>query len=340
MFLRSVFLRSVFLRSVLLRSVFLRSGSVLVVSLLAFLFGVAGPAEAAPSSALLPVMAPDLLQPQKRAIEERIRVVAAQSGMELQAAADTARGLADAKQVGAACNIESLACQAQMGVLLGVKQVLVARVSSDWSGDRIELRLLDALRGSTLRETTQPLPKDAALRTRVLDGAVLRVIAPAKTGTLVVDAAPASPLFVDGVAISVREQKTTVEGLAPGPHDVELRPEGAAVDAKRAVVVAGQSVEVAFGLPSSAEGPSPEGPPPSAEAQAALWPWLVGGGAIIAAASGAAAGGLQAALEYTPMDREQRDALQVTGISLLGTTAVGVVLAGAGGVLLAMEDQP
>lgn len=314
---------------------FLRSGSVLVVSLLGFLLGAAGPAGAAPSSALLPVMAPDLLQPQKRAIEERIRVVAAQSGMELQAAADTARGLADAKQVGAACNIESLACQAQMGVLLGVKQVLVARVSSDWSGDRIELRLLDALRGSTLREVTQPLPKDAALRPRVLDGAVLRVIAPAKTGNLVVDAPPASPLFVDGVAIPAREQKTRVEGLAPGPHDVELRPAGAPVEAKRVVVAAGQSVDVTFGL-----APPPQGPPPSADAQAALWPWLVGGGAIIAAASGAAAGGLQAALEYTPMEREQRDALQVTGISLLGTTAVGVVLAGAGGVLLAMEDQP
>lgn len=297
--------------------------------------------------ALLPVMAPDLLEPQKRAIDERIRDVAAASGLAVQAESDTAQGIAEAKGAGAACNIESLACQAQMGVLLGVKHVLVARVSSDWAGDRFELRMLDALRGSTIRETSQPLPKDAAARDRVLHGAILRVLAPEKTGSLLVQAPPGSPLLVDGVSVATTERETRVDGLVPAVHHVELRADGRAAETVQVTVGAGALATVAIGVEapgaagaSATSGTSgAPGTPDPAAGGGALGPWLLGGGAALAAASGAAAGALQATLEYTAMERQQRSALQVTGITLLGSTAVGILVAGAGGVLM-LGDAP
>lgn len=285
-----------------------------------------------PTVAVLPLMAPDLLEPQKRAIDERIRTLAADNGVALQAAGETQKNLEKAKGAGAGCNLESLACQAQMGVLLGMKEVLVARVASDWAGDRLELRLLDALRGSTLRETTQLLPKDPALRTRVIDGAVLRIFAPKKTGSVVVTAPAGAPVFLDGVALTAQQAQQPIEGLIAGPHDVELRPEGKPGESKRVVVEAGKSVAVQLG-PQDAPPPPPPEPSPLG--------WIVlGSGAALATVAVAGAGGLQAALEYTPMERATRGALQVTGLTLLGATAVGVAVAGAGGALVAVEAMP
>jgi hypothetical protein len=285
-----------------------------------------------PAAALLPIVAPDLLEPQKRQIADRIRATAADDGLVLQSAADTASGIEQARKAGAACNAESLACQAQLGVLLGVKEVLVARVASDWTGDRLELRLLDAVRGQTVRETTQALPKDGARRDRVLEGAILRVIAPARTGAILVDVPPGASLQVDGVAVVVNDPPLTLEGLAPGEHELELGKVGDVK--KRVVVTAGQTSRVS--LMTGETGPDQPEPKPAEEA--ALWPWLLGGGAAVAALAGGAAGGLQAALEYSAMERGQRAALQVTGIGLLGATAAGVVVAGVGGVLFALED--
>lgn len=294
--------------------------------------GLAASSARAEGAALLPLMAPDLLEPQKRAIEERIRAVAAENGMALQPGAETARNIEDAKKAGAACNIESLACQAQMGVLLGTDQVIVARVASDWAGDRLELRLLDALRGATLREAARLLPKDPALRTRVADGVILAVIAPKKAGALSVIGHD-GPVFLDGVAVASPD---LVDALAPGPHDLEVRPEGKPVVTQQVVVLSGETTTLDLGGkgPDDGNGNGTGTPQP---ATTSTGMWLVGGGAVLAAAAGAGAGGLQAALEYAPMERGTRSALQLTGISLLGATAVGVVVAGAGGVMMAME---
>ena len=296
------------------------------------------------SAALLPLMAPDLLEPQKRAIDERFRAIAADNGIALQPAAATASGIEMAKKAGAACNLESLACQAQMGVLLGTKQVIVARVASDWAGDRLELRLLDALRGTTLREATQLLPKDADLRARVADGVILAVLAPKKTGSLTLTAGEGS-LFLDGVALTAQAAKAKIDGLAPGPHDVELRAEGRPAQHKRVAVIGGETVAVAIGAPAAASSTTTtttttRGPNAATDDRSSLALWLVGGGAAVAAAAGAGAGGLQAALEYSSMERPTRSALQITGISLLGATAIGVVVASAGGVMMASEQAP
>jgi hypothetical protein len=287
---------------------------------------VAATSARADGAALLPLMAPDLLEPQKRALDERIRAIAAENGITLQPGAETARSIEDAKKAGAACNIESLACQAQMGVLLGTDQVIVARVASDWAGDRLELRLLDALRGSTLREAARHLPKDSALRTRVADGVILAVLAPKKAGALSI-ANHGGPVFLDGVPISTPE---LIDALTPGPHDLEVRPEGKPVTKQQVVIVAGETQKLDLG-DEAATGSVPE------PATTSTGVWLVGGGAVLAAAAGVGAGGLQAALELAPMERGTRSALQLTGISLLGATALGVVVAGAGGVMMAME---
>jgi hypothetical protein len=294
-----------------------------------FLVATSATSAHADGAALLPIMAPDLLEPQKRALDERIRAVAADNGLALQAGAETARSIDDAKKAGAACNIESLACQAQMGVLLGTDQVIVARVASDWAGDRLELRLLDALRGTTLREAARLLPKDPALRARVADGVILAVLAPQKAGSLSVSGHD-GPVFLDGVAVASPE---LVDALAPGPHDLEVRAEGKAAMNQQVVVVSGETTKVELGAKDASNGTGT--PPPPATTSTGLW--LVGGGAVLAAAAGAGAGGLQAALEYAPMERGTRGALQLTGISLLGATAVGVLVAGAGGVMMAME---
>ena len=302
-----------------------------VVLLIALVASMAAHADAA---AVLPLMAPDLLEPQKRAIVARIRAIAAENGVTLQPAAETAKGMEQAKKAGAACNIESLACQAQMGVLLGTTQVVVARVASDWAGDRLELRLLDALRGATLREATHVLPKDAELRTRVVDGVILSVLAPTKTGSITIVAGE-GVLLLDGVAIAPAAAKVPIEGLAPGPHDVELRVEGQAAQKASVVVKSGATISVAV-------GPAPvvptKAPPVAPPQETSMGIWLVGGGAALATAAGIGAGSLQAALEYSAMERDTRSALQVTGISLLGATAVGVVVAGAGGVMMLGEE--
>lgn len=299
---------------------------VLVPGLVALVAAIGSTNARADGAALLPIMAPDLLEPQKRALDERIRAVAAENGIALQPATETARSIEDAKKAGAACNIESLACQAQMGVLLGTDQVIVAHVASDWAGDRLELRLLDALRGSTLREAARILPKDPALRTRVMDGVILAVLAPKKAGALSV-LGNGGPVFLDGVAVASPE---LVDALAPGEHDLEVRAEGKPVNKQQIVVVSGETTTLDLGEKDGALVT-----PPPATTSTGLW--LVGGGAVLAAAAGASAGGLQAALEYAPMERGTRGALQIAGVSLLGATAVGVVVAGAGGVMMAME---
>lgn len=286
----------------------------------------------AQTAALLPIMAPDLLEPQKRAIEARIRALASESGVALQAAADTRKGIDQAKKAGAACNLESAACQAQIGVLLGATVVIVARVASDWAGDRLQLRLLDALRGSTVREAARLLPKEAELRERVIDGVILSVLAPTKTGSLDLKAGSGAVLL-DGVALDAAAAGTRIEGLAPGPHELELRAEGQAPLRQRVEIKSAQTTALTLGVIKD-DAPAPPQKTPS------LAPWLVGGGAALAAAAGATAGGLQAALEYSAMERGTRDALQITGLSMLGATAVGVVVAGVGGVMLATEGAP
>lgn len=287
------------------------------------------------TAALLPLMAPDLLEPQKRAIEERIRTLAAEHGLALQPAAETRKGIDQAKKAGAACSLESLACQAQIGVLVGASLVIVARVASDWAGDRLELRLLDALRGATVREATHLLPKEAALRERVIDGVILSVLAPKQTGSLELKAG-AGAVTLDGVALDPAAARGRIEGLAPGPHQLELRVEGQAPALQTVVIQSGQTATLALGVVKD-EAPPP--PPPAPEGPT-LAPWLVGGGALLAAAAGATAGGLQAALEYSAMERGTRDAVRVTGIGLLGATAVGAVVAGVGGVMLATGSAP
>ncbi|MCC7074814.1 MAG: hypothetical protein IT383_26120 [Deltaproteobacteria bacterium] len=288
----------------------------------------------AQTGAVLPIMAPDLLEPQKRAIEERIRKLAGESGLRLQPAAETRKGIDQAKKAGALCSLESAACQAQMGVLLGATTVIVARVASDWAGDRLELRLLDALRGSTIREAAHLLPKEAELRERVIDGVILAALAPEKTGSLDLKAG-AGTVLLDGVALDAAAARARIEGLAPGPHVVELRAEGKVPARQQVVIKSGTSAALTLGEIKS------EVPPPApAPREPSLAPWLVGGGAVIAAAAGATAGGLQAALEYSAMERGTRDTLRVTGIGMLGATAVGVVVAGVGGVMMATESAP
>ncbi len=286
----------------------------------------------ASTAALLPIMAPDLLEPQKRAIEERIRALAAENSVTLQPAAETRKGLDDAKKAGAACNLESASCQAQMGVLMGVSLVIVARVASDWSGDRLQVRVLDALRAATVREAARLLPKEPKLRDRVVDGVILATLAPKKTGSLDLRAG-AGAVTLDGVPLDAAVVGARIDGLAPGPHELELRVEGQAPVHQQVEIKSGQAVAATLGeIKDDPPPPPPEGP--------RLAPWLVGGGAALAAAAGATAGGLQAALEYAAMERGTRDALRVTGISLLGATAVGVVVAGVGGVMMATEGTP
>ncbi|MCC7109273.1 MAG: hypothetical protein IT382_08305 [Deltaproteobacteria bacterium] len=287
------------------------------------------------TAALLPLMAPDLLEPQKRAIEERIRALAAQHGVALQPAAETRKGIEQAKKAGAACSLESLACQAQIGVLVGASLVIVARVASDWAGDRLELRLLDALRGAAVREAAHLLPKEAELRERIVDGVILSVLAPQQTGSLDLKAG-AGAITLDGVALDPAAARGRIEGLAPGPHQLELRVEGQAPAQQTVVIQSGQTATLALGMVKD-EAPPP--PPPAPEGPT-LAPWLVAGGALLAAAAGATAGGLQAALEYSAMERGTRDAVRVTGIGLLGATAVGAVVAGVGGVMLATGGAP
>ncbi|MBI1949677.1 MAG: hypothetical protein HYS27_28580 [Deltaproteobacteria bacterium] len=308
-------------------------GRAIFIATLASLPAAAAPSEAK-TAALLPVMAPDLLEPQKRAIAERIRALAAENGVALQPAAETAQGIEQAKKAGAACNIESLACQAQMGVLVGTTLVIVARVASDWAGDRLQLRLLDALRGTTVREATRLLPKEAELRERVIDGVILSLLAPQKTGSLDLKAGEGA-LFLDGVALDAAAARARIEGLAPGPHEVELRVEGQPAQRQQVAIISGKAAALVLGV---IEERAPPPPPPPQEQGLGLW--LVGGGAALAAAAGATAGGLQAALEYSAMERGTRDALQVVGISMLGATAVGLVVAGAGGVMMVTKDAP
>lgn len=287
------------------------------------------------TAALLPIMAPDLLEPQKRAIEERIRTLALDHGLVLQPAAETRKGIEQAKKAGAACSLESLACQAQIGVLVGASLVIVARVASDWAGDRLELRLLDALRGSTVREAAHLLPKEAELRERTIDGVILSVLAPQKAGSLDLNAGPGA-VTLDGVPLDPKAARARIEGLAPGPHVVELRAEGQEPKRETVVIQSGQTAALALGVVKEEAPP----PPPPAPAEPGIAPWLVGGGAVLAAAAGATAGGLQAALEYSAMERGTRDALRITGISLLGATAVGAIVAGVGGVMMATGGAP
>jgi hypothetical protein len=293
----------------------------------------ATPASAATTAdaALLPVMAPDLLEPQKRAIDERIRAVAAESGVRLQPSAETTSGLDDAKKAGAACNIESAACQAQLGVLLGTKQVIVARVASDWAGDHLEVRLLDALRGSTLREAAQLLPKaDGEQRRRVIDGVILSVLAPKRTGAVTLTASEGT-LFLDGV--EQKKDTKRFEGLAPGPHDVELRDaDKKVIEAKKVNVTSDSTVDISIGKVVDSGAPTVEKSP--------LPLYLVGGGGALAALGVVGAGGLEAALEFNAMERGTRNVVQATGIALLGATAVGALVAGAGGVLMATDGAP
>jgi hypothetical protein len=286
-------------------------------------------------AALLPVMAPDLLENQKRAIDTRIRTIATDNGISLQPAADTARDIDKAKKAGAACNIESLACQAQMGVLLGTKKVIVAHIASDWAGDKLELRLLDALRGTTLAETTQLLPKDSPDgRNRAIDGAALRVLAPKKTGSIALKAGDGA-ITLDGIPLSVEQLKSgQIDGLAPGPHDLALKGTSGSPDDKKQVVVAsGISMPLTLGSPKEIAAPPPE-------EKSDLPVWLIGGGAVLAAAAGAGAGGLEGVLETQSLERPTRGTIQATGIGLLGATAVGVIVAGTGGVLMAMDASP
>ncbi len=285
------------------------------------------------TAALLPVMAKDLLEPQKRAIDDRIREIAANNALKVQPAAETVRNIDKAKRAGAACNIESLACQAQMGVLLGTKQVIVARVASDWAGDRLELRLLDALRGSTIREATHVLPKETKLRRRVIDGIIFSVLVPPKTGSVAITSGKGD-LFLDGVPLKADGDTAHADGLAPGAHDVELRVEGQPPKRASFVTVSGETAEVAVGAPL------PVTPPPATDGASGVGLWLVGGGGALAVAAVIGAGSLEAALELSPMERSTRDTVQATGLGLLGATAVGVVVAGAGGAMMALEPSP
>ena len=308
-------------------------GRALLIAAFASLPATGAPAEAQ-TAAVLPLMAPDLLEPQKRAIVERIRLLAADNGVVLQPAAETLKGIEQAKKAGAACSLESLACQAQMGVLVGATLVIVARVASDWAGDSLQLRLLDALRGTTIREVARLLPKETDLRERVIDGVILSLLAPAKTGSLDLDSGVGA-LLLDGVALDAAAARARIEGLAPGPHDVELRVEGQPPLHAQVVLQSGETAKLALGVTNDAAPPPPLPPQDSA-----LGPWLVGGGAVLAATAGATAGGLQAALEYSAMERGTRDALRMTGVSLIGATAVGLVVAGVGGVMMATKEAP
>ena len=136
--------------------------------------------------------------------------------------------------------------------------------------------------------TAAPVRRDRRART-----GVVRAGRPKKAGALSVIGND-GPVFLDGVAVASPE---LVDALAPGPHDLEVRAEGKPVVKQKVVVVSGETITVDLG---SKDGGTVTPPPATTMSTGML---LVGGGAVLAAAAGAGASGLQAALEYAPMER-------------------------------------
>lgn len=288
------------------------------------------PAAAAPTVAVLPLVAPDLGAADRDALEESLRALLREGGVSVQDAKETRQNITSARDVGVACSFEALACQARMGLLTAVDLVIVARLTQEWDRDLLQVRLLDVLEGRAVRQTEQALPRDPAFRDVVLRGAVLRVVAPEQTGGLALAQVPADKgVWLDGVEVAPALLGDPISGLSPGAHVVELRAGEEVVRTLRLDVVAGVVTPVSF--EGDSEAPLPE--------ELSMAPFLATGGAVVAVSALLGAGALAAALEQ-PIEHDTRQAVRLSGRALLGVSAVGALVGAAGVGLWALEEQP
>lgn len=281
--------------------------------------------------AVLPIVGDDVAAAERAALDAALRAEVEGAAVDAVQPADvTAANLASAQQVGASCAFESLSCQASLGLLTGADRVLVGRVVPEWSTDRLDLRLVDVATGTLQRETSQRLSKDAARRAVALRGAVLRLAAPERTGGFVFDADPQGTVVVDGAEVPRAPFGEPLKGLAPGPHEVEVRRGDDVVQRLVVVVVAGEIARVDGAASASSSAQAGDAPFPLGAA-------VLAGGAGLALVGAAGAGTVGGVLEVVPIRHDERQLVRVAGAGLLVAGVVGVVAAGVGGVLWLTE---
>ncbi len=256
-------------------------------------------------------------------------------GYAVQPAAKTLGHLAEAGDLGIACDLAVTECAARMGTLAAVDEVMRVEVR----GDEATLTRIDVAgaaevgTGPVRGGLADPRAEDAAAL------AVVQMIDPSRVAAaiLVQASEPGIEIFVDGRSQGV----TPLDGplvVAPGVHAIEGRVAGRGPFQQELEIAWGTTTSVDVQLPAAPLVASTE---PITEG-AGLSPMMWGGGAlaigggVFAIGAGAALTGIELALS-NPTPYDTRSTLATTGKVMTGVTALGVVAAVAGGALIAME---
>ncbi|RME25026.1 MAG: PEGA domain-containing protein, partial [Deltaproteobacteria bacterium] len=111
---------------------------------------------------------------------------------------------------------------------LGVKFALTGTLAAFGEELTMDLKLVKAEDGRTVRQATAQIPRDASKRKSVLDELVVRLCRPADwVGSLeLVVAEPDAAVFIDGKEVARTPLEKPLTGLSPGKHILRIVKDG------------------------------------------------------------------------------------------------------------------
>ncbi len=338
--------------------------ALLLCAVLAATLADAGSARAEPRGepgtlAILSVPGQGLWGPDLERVDQAIRAgIADVKGTAVQPAATTAEHFAEARKMGLACDLRDVECAVKVGVLADASRVLLVAPSLERGVYAVSLLLVDVGNASVLGRLSWHASSKGDELERGMRLATSALLQPAQhAGALFVDVDRlGAQISVDDEVVGTSPLATAVTGLAPGPHDLVVRLEGAVTE-RRSVVIdpkAATTLSVLLrpaplhddvDLPSAGARPAAATADPPGRGPGALvvaGGVLTGLGVLATAGAGAGAGYIEAQLNE-PMLNASRDAMRPWGQGLLIAVVGGVVVAAVGGGLLAvglLEDAP
>jgi hypothetical protein len=245
------------------------SGAVRLAIVVALLSGVVFESAPALADTALIVIGDGTTAADLERVESEVR---AGAGMSLQAADVTKSRLAGVVGRGSGCDLRSIDCLVQLGVVCGTEQLMLADVAQGEGARSIALTLVDVNAGKAKRRARGTSVADAI-------GALGR---PAATTTRVSIAGPAgTQVEIDGnVAGKIPFTRTDV---TPGPHTLRLTVPGKPAREQKLDVLLGEETKVSLD-----EGPpivvaQPSAPPPAQESSILPVVGAVTGGVLIVA---------------------------------------------------------
>ncbi|MBI1946955.1 MAG: hypothetical protein HYS27_14760 [Deltaproteobacteria bacterium] len=254
----------------------------------------AGPADAARSIAVLPLVASGLAADEIVPVEAVVRAAAERHyGARLLPARLVAERLERGGAKGLRCDRLDPACSAQLGAVCGVAQVVVASLSTAGGASRLSLHLIDVAEVAQLGHASGPV--SAELRADEVLAVLRDLDAPAAAITSVlVTGPPGSLVVVDGADRGALPMSAPLTDLAPGSHEIGV--EGP-VTFRRAVELR-RGEPVTLEVPAAAPGPpqltaaTERVEPSDSTGSSSPLLALAGGGLAAAAGAGAVAVGI------------------------------------------------